>query len=282
VNPNYPVFIISKGRWQSRLTVKALECMSVPYRIVVEPQEVDNYAQFIDRDNILVLPFSNLGQGSIPARNFVWDYAQANGDDWHWLLDDNINGFERLHRNERVRVQTGSIFRAAEDFVTRYENVSMAGFEYRQFSGGARRKKPPYRLNTRVYSCSLINTNAPYRWRGKYNEDTDLSLRMLKDGWVTVLFHAFLQNKAGTMLMKGGNTDEVYVDKDRREFAESLREQHPDVVKVVRRYGRWHHDVNYAPFENNALKRRADVIIPQGVNEFGMILIEEDRVENVR
>lgn len=256
--------------------------MGVPYRIVVEPQEADNYAQFIDRDNILVLPFSNLGQGSIPARNFVWDYAQANGDAWHWLLDDNINGFERLHRNERVRVQTGSIFRAAEDFVTRYENVSMAGFEYRQFSGGARRKKPPYRLNTRVYSCSLINTNAPYRWRGKYNEDTDLSLRMLKDGWVTVLFHAFLQNKAGTMLMKGGNTDEVYVDKERREFAESLREQHPDVVKVVRRYGRWHHDVNYAPFENNALKRRADVIIPQGVNEFGMILIEEDRVENVR
>ena len=275
VNPEHPVYVISKGRWESRLTVKALERMSVPYRLVIEPQEFDAYAEQVAVENILTLPFSNLGQGSIPARNWVWDHAQEHDHDWHWLMDDNINGFERLNRNERVRVETGSMFRAAESFVERYDNVSMAGFEYRQFSGGARRKKPAFRLNTRIYSCSLINTRTPYRWRGKYNEDTDLSLRMLKDGWVTVLFHAFLQNKAGTMVMKGGNTDEVYENRDRLEFAESLRDQHPDVVEVVWRYGRWHHDVNYLPFEKNALRLCEGVVVPQGVNEFGMTLIEE-------
>ena len=41
VQPKYPVYIISKGRWESRLTVKALERMQVHYRIVVEPQEYE-------------------------------------------------------------------------------------------------------------------------------------------------------------------------------------------------------------------------------------------------
>lgn len=276
MNPDFPVYVISKGRWDSRLTVKALETMSVPYKVVIEPQELDAYSEHINPDNILTLPFSNLGQGSIPARNWVWEHAKENNHAWHWLMDDNINGFERLNRNERVKVKTGSMFKAAETFVQRYENIAMAGFEYRQFSGGARRKKPPFRLNTRVYSCSLIRTELPHRWRGKYNEDTDLSLRLLKDGWVTVLFHAFLQNKAGTMTMKGGNTDEVYEDRDRFEFAESLRQQHPDVVTVVQRYGRYHHDVDYSPFQRNQLRWREGVHVEPGVNEYGMTLVEEE------
>lgn len=44
MNPEYPVYIISKGRWESRLTSKALEKMRVPYHIVIEPQEIDDYA----------------------------------------------------------------------------------------------------------------------------------------------------------------------------------------------------------------------------------------------
>ena len=61
MNPKYPVYIPSKGRFESRLTVKALERMAVPYHIVVEPQEYDQYAAVINPDNILILPFSNLG-----------------------------------------------------------------------------------------------------------------------------------------------------------------------------------------------------------------------------
>ena len=59
--------------------------------------------------------------------------------------------------------------------------------------------------------------------------------------------------------MKGGNTDNVYHDTDnRREFAESLREQHPDVVEVVWRYERWHHQVNYKPFKDNKLIKKGN------------------------
>lgn len=77
------------------------------------------------------------------------------------------------------------------------------------------------------------------------------------------------------MKMKGGNTEELYAATDnRREFAESLRDQHPDVVTVGQRFGRWHHVVDYRPFKSNALIRRPDVVIPQGVNNYGMKLLD--------
>jgi hypothetical protein len=42
-----------------------------------EPQEEEIYAQHFGRERLLLLPFSNLGQGSIPARNWVWEHAKA-------------------------------------------------------------------------------------------------------------------------------------------------------------------------------------------------------------
>jgi len=87
MNPKHPVYIISKGRWESRLTSKALEKMNVPYYIAVEPQEYDNYAQVIDPNKILVLPFSNHGFGSTPARNWCWEHSIQNGHTFQDVLD---------------------------------------------------------------------------------------------------------------------------------------------------------------------------------------------------
>ena len=272
MNPDYPVYIISKGRWQSRLTSKVLDRMKVPYHIVIEPQEYEQYAAVIDPAKIFVLPFSNLGQGSIPARNWVWEHSISIGAERHWILDDNIEAFNRLNRNKKPIVETGTIFKAAEDFVNRYENIAIAGFNYYSFCK-ATEQVPPYYLNTRIYSCILIKNDLPYRWRGRYNEDTDLSLRALKDGWCTVLFNAFLCGKVTTMRMKGGNTDHVYTDgDDRLKFAQALQELHPDIVKVVWKFNRWHHSVNYKPFKKNKLIKKEGLVIPNKINNYGMVL----------
>lgn len=248
--PKYPVYIISKGRWESRLTSKALEEMNVPYHIVIEPQEYDNYAAVIAPEKILVLPFSNLGQGSIPARNWVWEHSIGIGAERHWILDDNINGFVRQNHNQRIPIKTPEGFTAIENFCDRYENIAMAGMNYRFLGGGTRSPRiPPFLLNTRIYSCILLRNDISHRWRGRYNEDTDLSLRILKDGWCTVLFNAFKINKIATMKMKGGNTDELYKDNGRLLMAESLREQHPDVVTVTTKWGRPQHQVYYKGFK---------------------------------
>ena len=284
MNPKHPVYIVSKGRWESRLTSKAFEEMKVPYFIVVEEQEYENYASVISPEKILVLDKqylrdydtcdslgNSLGVGPGAARNFCWQHSISLGASWHWVLDDNIDGFCRLNRNERHEVTSGTIFRIAEDFVERYENVSQAGFEYRFFAGGSRRKKPPFRLNTRIYSCILNRNDVPYRWRGRYNEDTDLSLRMLKDGWCTVLFQCFLQNKAATQTIKGGNTAEFYEKEGTLPKSQMLVDLHPDVSRLAFRYGRHHHHVDYSSFQKNQLVRK-EGIFPEGVNNYGMKL----------
>ena len=115
MNPRYPVYIISKGRWESRLTVKALLAMNVPFSIVIELQEYEQYASVIEPENILVLPFSNLGQGSIPARNWVWEHSLSKGDERHWILDDNIRNFYRLHKNIKYYMKTEVCFQVCED-----------------------------------------------------------------------------------------------------------------------------------------------------------------------
>jgi len=284
INPKYPVYIISKGRWESRLTSKTLEKLGVPYHIVVEPQEYDNYAAVIDPAKILVLPFSNLGQGGIPARNWVWEHSISIGAERHWIMDDNIKHFQRKNKSDRIYVTDGTIFKAMEDFVDRYENIALAGPDY-FFMGEqslVREAKKPFLANTRIYSCILIKNDIPYRWRGRYNEDTDLSLRALKDGWCTIQFRAFLQGKAATMTMKGGNTESLYkLDNEdgRLLMAQSLQQQHPDVVKITRKWNRWQHQVDYRPFKNNRLIKKEGVIIPEGVNNYGMVLIKKDAIK---
>lgn len=274
MNPKYPIYIISKGRWQKRQTSRALEIMNVPYRIVIEPQEYKNYAKFIDKDKILVLPFSNLGQGSIPARNWVWEHSISEGYQKHWILDDNMDSFYRLNRNMKLIVTSGAIFQAAENFVDRYENIALSGFQYNSFVFKDA-IVPPYRLNTRIYSCILIDNKLPYRWRGKFNEDTDLSLRVLKDGYCTMLFNAFLVNKETTMRAKGGNTEELYKQtNNRKEFALSLQEQHPDVVNVVWKFNRWHHSVDYKPFKKNKLIKKENIKIKNCIDNYGMQIKE--------
>jgi hypothetical protein len=277
MDPSYPVYVISKGRADTRLTSKALEKMRVPYRIVIEPQERDEYAAVIDPRKILILPFTNLGQGSIPARNWVWDHAAAAGHKRHWIIDDNISGFYRFNRNLKAPVRDGTVFRVMEQFVDRYVNVPVAGPNYEGLVLRRCGSHPPFRLNTRVYSCILIDNACRHRWRGRYNEDTDLSLRVLKDGECTVLFNAFLAEKEATMDMKGGNTDELYKQDatfdGRLEMARSLQRQHPDVVKITRKWGRWQHQVDYRPFKGNRLIRRPGVVVPEGVNDYGMRLV---------
>ena len=275
MNPKYPVYIISKGRWESRLTSKTLEKMNVPYHIVIEPQEYIQYSKVIDPKKIYVLPFRDLEQGATPARNWVFEHSISIGAKRHWILDDNIDGFVRLNRNQKIRVTSGTIFKCAEDFTDRYENVGLSGFNYRFFAA-QRSKQPPFRLNTRIYSIILINNSIKYRWRGKMNEDTDLSLRLLKDGYCTILFQTFLANKAATMTMDGGNTDINYKEDGRLEMAKILQKFHPDVTDISWKWGRWQHHVNYKPFRFNKLKRKSNLKITSEINNYGMKLINLD------
>lgn len=277
-NPKYPVYVISKGRWVRRQTTKTLERMNIPYRIVVEPQEYEEYAKVIDQEKILVLPFSNLGQGGIPARNWVWEHSISEGHARHWILDDNIENVFRYNNNSKIRCTSGTPFRIVEEFVERYTNVPIAGMNYAKFCPSVD-ARPPVRFNTRVYSCILIQNDLPMRWRGRYNEDTDLCLRVLKSGQCTVMFNAFLIDKRTTMVQGGGNSEDLYKEDGRMKMAKSLYDQHPDIVQITWKFNRWQHQVDYTPFENNFLIRKPDWNY-SGVNNFGLKLVSISPEQN--
>jgi hypothetical protein len=259
--------------------------MAVPYRVVIEQQEFDRYASVIDSKKLLILDrryqdeydtFDDLGatksKGPGAARNFAWEHSISEGWPWHWVMDDNIRDFYRLYQNRKIRVGDGTIFKAMEDFALRYENLAMCGPNYMMFAP-RKRKMAPFVLNTRIYSCNLIRNDLPFRWRGRYNEDTDLSLRILKAGWCTVQFYAFLQNKMATQTVKGGCDKDFYAGEGTYPKSKMLQKMHPDLTRLVYKFGRAHHHVNYAPFRANVLRRKPDAVIPSEPQEYGMELV---------
>jgi hypothetical protein len=279
--PRYPIYIISKGRYEKRYTSKYLEWINVDYKIVIQPEEFPLYNKYIDAKKIITLPecYLNLNQGGIPARNFVWWHAKESGAERHWILDDNITSWRRYHENEKSYVKSGLVFCVVEDYVDRYKNIKMAGHNYSMFGVSLNTHMQPVTLNTRIYSSILLSNDIfpHFTWRGKYNEDTDLSLRILKNGYPTVLFNCILADKLTTLTQKGGNTDTIYAeDNGLSKKANSLQKQHPDVATVVEKFGRVHHQVNYSKFKNLTLQYKDDVVTNKNINEYGMILVDKN------
>lgn len=274
MNPRYPVFVPTKGRHETLYTISALERIKVPYMAVIEEQEYSAYSARISKDKILVLPHQN--KGLTVTRNWIWDYAQHElKTPYFWTMDDNIRDFYRLHQNMKYRVDSGTFLRVMEDFTERYSNLYISGMQYEMFVP-RKKKAPPFILNTRIYSNMLIRTDIPYRNITFYNDDTDLCLRILKDRHCTLLFQVFLADKIMTMKVAGGMTDYYNKTDKRKQFAEELQKAHPDVVKVVWKFNRWHHEVDYSRFKKNRLRLNPGVEIPEGANNYGMVFYRTD------
>ena len=294
----YPIYVISKGRSTKCYTSRFLTQMEVKHFVVCEPSEYNDYKEHVENEyaTLLQLDMSykdtydtcddmdpSFPKGSGPARNFVWDDSVKRGAKWHWIMDDNaVEGFHYRWHNAKLKCRTGALIASCEDFVDRYDNIGMFGPNYSGFCH-IDTYRPPFITNTRVYSCILIRNDVcdkdgtPFRWRCRFNEDTDLSLRILKAGWCTVLANWALFGKATTMKVKGGNTDSIYVDGTKLK-SEMIARLHPDVAKVVWKFHRWHHYVDYSVFKQE-LKLKPGITPIAGDNNYGMRVIETDEVE---
>lgn len=247
----YPVYIVSKGRWQNPLTALSFEKAGIDYIIVVEPQEADNYIKKLGDKRVLVLPFSNLGLGSYPARNFCWEHSKQKGYKYHWLFDDNIRGLAKWQNGKKVNCEDiNSALLFVEQFTNKH-NIDMSGFEYRYFV--AKPPKKAFKINTHLYSAMLIKNSLPYRWRLKYNEDVDLCLQVLHNKGTTASCIYYLSNKTSTVVkMKGGNQDELYKGNDPKKKllkAKMLEAVWPQYAKTVIRFNRYHHFVDWKIFK---------------------------------
>jgi hypothetical protein len=257
IQNKYPVYIISKGRHDRAFTADYFVKDNIDFKIVVEPQEADLYRQKYG-NKVAVLPFSNLGMGSTPARNWCWEDSIKNGHERHWIFDDNIRGMYRLHKGKRIHCNCKWGLYVVEQFTDRYINIGLSGFNYTMFVTD--KTKYPYYLNTHLYSALLIKNDMPYKWRLKYNEDTDLNLQVLTNKLCIVAFNAINVHKMRTMTMKGGNSSQLYKDDGRLKMARTLEAMWPKYVKVVYKFGRPQHSVNWKVFTHK-LKRKPNLDI---------------------
>jgi hypothetical protein len=233
------------------MTARHFEREGIPFLIAVEPHEADEYAEAVGREKLLVLPFSNLGLGSYPARNYCWEHAKGMGHAYHWLFDDNIQSFHRWQNGVRRRSPSviGALLYVEAD--TDITSTDISGFERKTFS--MKPPKRPFKRNCHVYSAMLIRCSLPYRWRLKYNEDIDLCLQVLHAEGTTSCCIYYLAEKISTSnKMKGGNQDELYKGNDPKKKllkAKMLEKVWPQYAKTVIRFNRYHHLVNWKVFQ---------------------------------
>lgn len=267
---------MSKGRWENPVTAKRFIKDGLDFKVLVEPQEYDNYCNSLGEKYILKLPFSNLGVGSYPARNYGWEHSIQNGHKRHWMFDDNIYKFRRVVKGKKIPCNAGIAIKVAEDFTDRYLNIGISGFNYSTFVVRGSSDDKPFRLNCHVYSAMLMSNEMPFRWRLKYNEDVDLCLQALHNKLCTVLFSAFTVDKVSTVAkMKGGNQTELYKDNafEKKVLkSKSLQEVWPQYAETKMRYGRPHHWVSWKKYFKHPLIRSPffDWESLKKVNEYGM------------
>ena len=247
----FPIYIISKGRYEKTLTADNFENSGLDYLIAVEPQEYEQYCKKLGEKRVLKLPFSNLGLGSYPARNFCWEHAKSRGAKYHWLFDDNILFWMKWINGKRKKIiSLNDAFVYVENFVEK-NNISIGGFEEPNFV--VKPPKKPFKINCHVYSAMLIKNNLPFKWRLKYNEDVDLCLQVLHNGGSTASCVYYMANKVSTAdKMKGGNQTELYKGNAPEKNllkAKMLEAVWPQYAKTVIRFNRHHHLVNWRIFK---------------------------------
>jgi len=222
--PEYPVFIISKGRYARDLskTGNWLESIGFnDFKVVVEQQEYEQYAERFGEDRVMIIPqyyFEDLNiEFSVRPRKYVFDFCNETGIKKHWCLDDNFDGFSlwNLHTCLELKSLVGMVY--LEQLSNTYDKMGLLGFIERKFiPASSLHQRELNQFNTRVFSCILIDnemlTANGINWRNKYNEDLDLNLQCLTKGICTFRCNQVQINKPTTLSMKGGNTTDCHVN----------------------------------------------------------------------
>lgn len=237
--PKYPIYIPSKNRADVCLTARFFLKDGVDFKLVVEPSQAPAYEKIFGKNQLLILPKDDMKL--LGSRLWIREHSIQAGFSRHWQFDDNIRGIRRLHKGRRIRCDSNFAIKLVEDFTDRYLNIGISGFNYYMFVPDECKK--PITINTHVYSASLINNEMPYKWRLMYNDDTDLCLQVVTNNMCTVSFNAFHVEKMQTMIIKGGNTDDLYQKDGRLRMARTLEEMWPEYVTVKKKFGRAQHHI---------------------------------------
>jgi len=248
--PIYPIYVITYGRYKERPhTSKCLCDMKQKHYLVCEKKEYDKYLKYVNTyTTILVMSdkYDDIKYGkngeepvmsSTCVRNFVWEHSRNNGDRRHWILDDNIKRFCRWNKMNLFTCVSPMCFRSCEIMTDRLKDCLMSGLSYKSMCPQSDTNHTPVIFNTHVYSCILLSNEKHEEcyWRGRYNEDADLSIRILKTGRPTIKLNTFLCDKLTTGSCKGGN-EEIYSNGLVKSMEEGMKKKYEYIYNLHPQY----------------------------------------------
>ena len=134
-------------------------------------------------------------------------------------------------------------------------------------------RTPAFVKNTRMYSIIFIKNDIPFRWRGRYNEDTILSLDVLSNGYCTVQLNCFLADKLTTQRVSGGNNDMFYKEEGTKNKTQMLVDVYPQYTKFVHKFNRDHHQVDYSSFTQE-LQYKDNIYIDRKENDYNIQIVK--------
>lgn len=200
-----------------------------PYKIIVEPQNLEEYSKKFGADNML--PLKENDKGMEYAQFHGKQFALENGYDFIFKIDDDIHGWATIFKGD-TKNNTERFQLLMQEIQKPMEHPSCAGisFGYRQEFW---HDKQWLGVNQRFQTCYVVRTNLYRPLEQGYSmgmwEDMINFLRVIEDGHKVLRYGRYLMDTEVESGMPGGLTD-YYKKRTPEQYAsviENLRKEFP-------------------------------------------------------
>jgi hypothetical protein len=201
----FPIYIPSKGRYEC-ITAKQLIKMNIPFKIVIEPQDLDDYQK--KWKDLLILNRNDMGISYV--RQAIINYAKSNHQKWIWIIDDDITEWWYRAGNDGCIKTNISCLKEVETNILNHPEKDIIGQVGLYHCVWACKKNcsiPFISENVgivQVVAFNLPNINIKYDSDLNGMEDQDLTLRLLKSGIKTLRYNHFSFKTFNKGSNKGG------------------------------------------------------------------------------
>jgi len=231
----YTIYIPSKGRPTRNKTAKLLKNLN--YKIVVEPQDYDDYSKVYPAESLVKLDFNDRGLAYV--RNYINQYSRCRGELYHWQMDDDVDCFKFRKKNytKNETIEPLLAISIVEQCMDMFTNVAISGIGANAFAFA---KHYPVQKNRLTYQCMLINNLIENEWKMGGVEDWYYTFDVLEQGYCTLAFHHIMTQTSSTMQSPGGSTDIHFAGDKRKLLYEQfiklwpnrfILKEYPDSVK---------------------------------------------------
>ena len=224
------VIIPSKGR-PSTKTYKLLG--DIPFTHLVEPQDEAAY-KAANVPNLCVIPKND--QGIAYVRNYLLHYAQIQGFDWVWAMDDDVQGFGIAKAGKTIKGDH-TVLSSFHADVSQYK-FPVNGINYCQHAWSYSTGKTRFMINRKTAEvCTLLyipKITWQYRKRLNLKEDRDFCMQSIVHSSGIIFDTHRWFNCPGVGTNAGGLQDQYKQNRDAEAAAKFVDEWKP-YAKLVKK-----------------------------------------------